>query len=160
MAKSIKVNLGTIMVCCSVLFGLAAFFMMFAPAVSGEGKIIGTAPVYSGAQVIFGYSENDTAILNFNFLAFLGLFLLPLGGVICACASLFTGNKALSYVAAVVFVVGAVLAFFTVASFKSGVASGTFYDLYNWKLAVGPILSGIFGAVAGCLIAGKEILKK
>ena len=159
MAKKCKITLGTIITCSAIALGLAAFFMMFATAVSGTGKLIGTTPSYKGTEVIFGYKEGDTVLLNFNFIAFLGLFILPLASVCLACASLLTGKKVLSYVSAALFIVGAILAFLTVAIFKSGVASGTLYDAYEWKLAAGPILSAIFGIVAGAGLATKELLK-
>ena len=159
MAKKFKFSVGKLVVCLAAALGVAAFFMMFAPAVKGSGKIIGTEPNFSGFQVVFGYSENDTAILSFNFLAFLGLFVLPIAGVVCACFAFFSGKQTFAYVSAVLFIVGAVLAFLTVATFKSGVVMGSYYDLYNWGLGVGAILSGVFGALAGCILVVKELLK-
>ncbi len=154
-----KVNLGKVILCLAAVFGLAAICMVFVPAVKGTGKLIGTEPVFSGTQVVFGYKDGDTQILNFNFLAFLGLFVLPIAATALTVASFLNGNKTFSFVAAALFLVSAILAFLTVASFKSGVVSGTYYDLYTWKLAIGAILSGVFSVVACCALAVKEFMK-
>ena len=159
MAKKFKLTAGTLLVCLAAVLGLAAFFMMFAPAVTGTGKTFGTQPVYSGTQVIFGYKSEDTQILNFNFLAFLGLFMLPLLGVCLTCLSVLKTNKIFEYVAAVLFVLGGILAFLTVSSFKSGVVDTLLYDIWTWKLGIGAVLSGVFGVLAGCAICLKQLLK-
>ena len=157
MSKKIKIDLGNLFLCFAVIFGLLAFFMIFTAAVKGTGKIIGTEPIYSGTQVVFGYKEGDTTVLTFNFTAFLGLFFLPISAVAFTILSFLQSKKLFSAIAATCFLIGGVIAFFTVASFKAGVASGTYFDLYEWKIGVGAVLSGVFSIIACLNVAVKEI---
>ena len=153
-------TLGNILVCIAAAFGLVAFFMFFASAISGSGNLLGSQVSYSGAQVAFGYSDGDNKILAFNFFAFLGLFLLPLAGVALTVLFFILRKNLYVYIALGCFALAAILAFLTCVFFKMSVVNGTYYDLYTWKLATGTILAGIFNIIACGSLAVKLFLKK
>lgn len=161
MAKKFKFTLGTCLVCVAAVLGLVAFFMFLLPAVNGKGAL--TTDTFKGTEVIFGRKDGDgNAVINFNFLPFLGMFVLPLAGVVLTVLGFFMDNKLFNLIAAVVFVVGGVIAFLTSAVFASALVGSykTLYSQYTWSLAVGPILSGIFGILSGACLIVKEVLKK
>lgn len=170
MAKKFKFTLGTCLVCVAAVLGLVAFFMFLLPAVTGtvSGFGVSSTKTFKGTQVVFGYKDGNDQILNFGFIPFLGLFLLPLAGVVLTVLGFFMDNKLFNLIAAVVFVVGGVLAFLAATGISGGSAfadstpASVIKATYDgtWKLAAGPILSGIFGILSGACLIVKEVLKK
>lgn len=157
---SFELTLGNILLCVAAVVGLVAFFMCFVSAISGTGNLLGGQVNYSGTQVAFGYKDGDTEILAFNFFAFLGLFILPLAGVALTVLFFFFKKNLFIYIALACFALAAILAFLADVFFKMGVINGTYYDLYTWKLATGPILAGIFNIIACGSLTVKLFLKK
>ena len=70
----------------ALIFGIAAFCMMFLPAITFTAGNT-TSDGYTGAQLAFGHKETylgqEVTVLNFNFVALLA-FLLPLAGGVIA----------------------------------------------------------------------------
>ena len=155
MAKKSKLNYyipGAI----ALLFGIAAFCMMFLDAVTYVGKIGGSSFSITGMDLAFGSKNTDfpgvtIELLQFNIMVTLA-FVLPLvGGII----SLISGKSfIIKIIATACFVVGAVFLFsttgFTAISLGSDVKDGVLL-LFNEKLAIGAILVGIF-AIIGAVV--------
>lgn len=135
------------------VLGIAAFCMMFLQAIS-YGEIGGESIGYTGAQLAFGYKQDlvvtDVTVWSFNIMIFLG-FLLPLAGGIL---SLITGNGLLTkIITTACFVVGAVFLFSLTAylGIGEGDSLGSIIGNNGAKLAIGPILGGVF-AVLGAVV--------
>ena len=149
----------------ALIFGIAAFCMMFLTAVSysRDGVLVDTSYSYTGAQLAFGYTESigegafevSTTILNFNFMAFIA-FLLPLvGGIL---AVLFQNGLVTKIVTCACFVVGAVFLFSMVGFATIGMEEfqQAVVEELSASLGVGPIVGAILAILGGvvCLFKG------
>ena len=149
----------------ALVFGIAAFCMMFLEAVKYTADLLITETSYSytGMQIAFGYKETmgsgalsvETTILNFNFLALLAVRPPELGGVL----ALVCKNGLLTkLVTAACFVAGAVLIFSIVGYAGMGMsdAQKALVENLTPTLCAGPIVGGILSALGAfvCLFKG------
>ena len=145
----------------ALLFGILAFCMMFLDAVTYTGKAFGTQVSLTGSLLAFGGEvkiEDFGSLafpiknLSFNIMVTLAFFLPLIGGVL---ALLFKNGLITKIVTTACFVVGAVFMFSTTGfvsiGMEEGVASTIAEEGYAVKLAVGPILGGIF-AILGAVV--------
>ena len=145
----------------ALVFGIAAFCMMFLTAVTYSANLLVTDVSYSytGMQLAFGYTETvgegsiletTTTILNFNFMAFLA-FLLPIvGGIL---ALLFQNGLITKIVTTACFVVGAVFLFSMVGFATIGMAEfqQNVVAEMTASLGIGPIIGAIL-AILGAIV--------
>lgn len=162
----------------ALVLGIAAFCMMFLPAVNFTAAGT-TTEGWTGAQIAFGYKEDvpligEVTILNFNFTALLA-FALPLVGGILA---LFFKNGLIGkIVTTALFVIGAVLLFSFVAYSGAGRVSleegnileqavnsflSALYDGIDStkSLAAGPIVGGILAVIGAAVCFFKGTIAK
>ena len=149
----------------ALVFGIAAFCMMFLEAVKYTADLLITETSYSytGMQIAFGYKETmgsgalsvETTILNFNFLALLAFLLPVIGGVL---ALVFKNGLITKIVTTACFVAGAVLIFSIVGYAGMGMsdAQKALVENLTPTLCAGPIVGGILSALGGavCLFKG------
>ena len=153
----------------ALIFGIAAFCMMFLTAVSysNGGTIADVSYSYTGAQLAFGYTktigegafEVSTTILNFNFMAFIA-FLLPLvGGIL---ALLFQNGLVTKIVTCACFVVGAVFLFSMVGFATIGMEEfqQAVVEELSASLGVGPIIGAILAILGGVVCFFKGSIAK
>lgn len=149
----------------ALVFGIAAFCMMFLEAVKYTADLLITETSYSytGMQIAFGYKETmgsgalsvETTILNFNFLALLAFLLPVIGGVL---ALVFKNGLITKIVTTACFVAGAVLIFSIVGYAGMGMsdAQKALVENLTPTLCAGPIVGGILSVLGGavCLFKG------
>lgn len=149
----------------ALVFGIAAFCMMFLEAVKYTADLLITETSYSytGMQIAFGYKETmgsgalsvQTTILNFNFLALLAFLLPVIGGVL---ALVFKNGLITKIVTTACFVAGAVLIFSIVGYAGMGMsdAQKALVENLTPTLCAGPIVGGILSALGAfvCLFKG------
>ncbi len=149
----------------ALVFGIAAFCMMFLEAVKYTADLLITETSYSytGMQIAFGYKETmgsgalsvQTTILNFNFLALLAFLLPVIGGVL---ALVFKNGLITKIVTTACFVAGAVLIFSIVGYAGMGMSDSqkTLVENLAPTLCAGPIVGGILSALGAfvCLFKG------
>lgn len=149
----------------ALVFGIAAFCMMFLEAVKYTADLLITETSYSytGMQITFGYKETmgsgalsvETTILNFNFLALLAFLLPVIGGVL---ALVFKNGLITKIVTTACFVAGAVLIFSIVGYAGMGMsdAQKALVENLTPTLCAGPIVGGILSVLGGavCLFKG------
>lgn len=149
----------------ALVFGIAAFCMMFLEAVKYTADLLITETSYSytGMQIAFGYKETmgsgalsvETTILNFNFLALLAFLLPVIGGVL---ALIFKNGLITKIVTTACFVAGAVLIFSIVGYAGMGMsdAQKALVENLTPTLCAGPIVGGILSALGAfvCLFKG------
>lgn len=149
----------------ALVFGIAAFCMMFLEAVKYTADLLITETSYSytGMQIAFGYKETmgsgalsvETTILNFNFLALLAFLLPVIGGVL---ALVFKNGLLTKIVTTACFVAGAVLIFSIVGYAGMGMsdAQKALVENLTPTLCAGPIVGGILSALGAfvCLFKG------
>lgn len=149
----------------ALVFGIAAFCMMFLEAVKYTADLLITETSYSytGMQIAFGYKETmgsgalsvQTTILNFNFLALLAFLLPVIGGVL---ALIFKNGLITKIVTTACFVAGAVLIFSIVGYAGMGMsdAQKALVENLTPTLCAGPIVGGILSALGAfvCLFKG------
>lgn len=149
----------------ALVFGIAAFCMMFLEAVKYTADLLITKTSYSytGMQIAFGYKETmgsgalsvETTILNFNFLALLAFLLPVIGGVL---ALVFKNGLLTKIVTTACFVAGAVLIFSIVGYAGMGMsdAQKALVENLTPTLCAGPIVGGILSALGAfvCLFKG------
>ncbi len=149
----------------ALLFGILAFCMMFLDAVTYTGKILGTNFSFTGSQLAFGDKIKNEAVevetLKFNIMTLLGFALPLIGGVL---ALLFKNGLITKIVTTACFVVGAVFLFSTTGFTAISLGQDTkdlIVAVYTEKLAIGPILGGIFAIIGAvvCFFKG-SIAKK
>ena len=145
----------------ALVFGIAAFCMMFLTAVtySADLGIANTSYSYTGMHLAFGYSETigegsvletTTTILTFNFMVFIA-FLLPLiGGIL---AVLFQNGLLTKIVTTACFVVGAVFLFSIVGFATIGMEEfqQALVEELSASLGVGPIIGAVL-AILGAVV--------
>ena len=152
----------------ALLFGIAAFCMMFLTAVtySNDG-LIDVSYSYTGAQLAFGYSETvgsgalevSTTLLTFNFMAFIA-FLLPLvGGIL---AVLFQNGLVTKIVTCACFAVGAAFLFSMVGFATIGMEEfqQAVVEELSASLGVGPIIGAILAILGGVVCFFKGSIAK
>ncbi len=154
----------------ATLFGVLAIVMLFLPAIGyAEDKS------FTGFQAIFGYTETTkvpvigteikTEMLAFSFMNLLPVLCVAAGVVLCLLSFVGKGNKFFAFIAAVCFIVAAVLFFLTVSFAVAGKAvtlEGTLAQSKvkeSWTLGVGPILAAIFSIFAAGSVAAPTFLK-
>ena len=149
----------------ALVFGIAAFCMMFLEAVKYTADLLITETSYSytGMQIAFGYKETmgsgalsvETTILNFNFLALLAFLLPVIGGVL---ALVFKNGLITKIVSTACFVVGAVFLFSMVGFAPIGMSEEMAAGLENVDatLGVGCIVGAVLSIIGGaiCLFKG------
>lgn len=149
----------------ALVFGTAAFCMMFLEAVKYTADLLITETSYSytGMQIAFGYKETmgsgalsvQTTILNFNFLALLAFLLPVIGGVL---ALVFKNGLITKIVTTACFVAGAVLIFSIVGYAGMGMsdAQKALVENLTPTLCAGPIVGGILSVLGAfvCLFKG------
>lgn len=149
----------------ALVFGIAAFCMMFLEAVKYTADLLITETSYSytGMQIAFGYKETmgsgalsvETTILNFNFLALLAFLLPVIGGVL---ALVFKNGLITKIVTTACFVAGAVLIFSIVGYAGMGMsdAQKALVENLTPTLCAGPIVGGILSVLGAfvCLFKG------
>ena len=149
----------------ALVFGIAAFCMMFLEAVKYTADLLITETSYSytGMQIAFGYKETmgsgalsvQTTILNFNFLALLAFLLPVIGGVL---ALVFKNGLITKIVTTACFVAGAVLIFSIVGYAGMGMsdAQKALVENLTPTLCAGPIVGGILSVLGAfvCLFKG------
>ncbi|MBO5223796.1 MAG: hypothetical protein J6C23_04720 [Clostridia bacterium] len=155
----------------AAVLGVVAIIMMFIPAVVYKA---GTEAekVYTGLQVIFGYSETTKAGMisvttNHFAFSFMNLltYVLFLGGVVVLVLNMLgKSGKFGSFIALACFVVATVFAFCTVAFSVPGVNEILGNAVNAWKvedltLSAGPIVAAIMGILASVVCAGKILFK-
>lgn len=162
----------------ALLFGIAAFCMMFLPAITFN-MADSTADGWTGAQLAFGYKESypvigEVTILNFNILVFLA-FVLPLvGGLL---ALVFKNGLITKIATTACFVVGAVLLFSIVGLSGIGrismegenllgeTVNAILNELYaaidsSKGLGIGAILGGVFAVIGAVVCFFKGTIAK
>lgn len=158
----------------ALVFGIAAFCMMFLPAITFSAGNTSTDG-WTGAQLAFGYKEDapligEVTILNFNFFAFIAFLLPIIGGLI---AVLFKNGLITKVVSVSCFAVGAVLMFSMVGISGAGrvvleegnIISSAINDFLNEfyqaidstkALGIGSIIGAVLSIIGGavCLFKG------
>ena len=128
--------------------GVVAFFMIFFDAVKFNGLIFGSS--FTGLQVALGYTVDNVKVFE----ASAGIILAYLFPLVGACAAIIgKGNKFVSFLSAVLMLVGGILAFCTIS-----LLNGSFIG--SPSLAVGSIVSGVLAIVGGVVECGSILLKK
>lgn len=141
----------------ALVFGIAAFCMMFLEGVKYSADLIiaQTSYSYTGAQLAFGYTEESVTILSFNFMAFLAFLLPVIGGLI---AVLFKNGLITKIVSTACFVVGAVFLFSMVGFATIGMSDFqlAIVEQLNPSLGVGCIVGAVLSIIGGaiCLFKG------
>lgn len=161
MAKKKKFKLSGYCDFVAMLFGVAAFCMMFLTCV----KYTDSARVkeFTGYQIVFGYSEKLIGSSSVQWLVFSFMNLLPyilvLVGIFATalCAFGKRSSGLLGIIAFAAFVVAAVF-FFLAANFVTLHEDAIFISKENFSLAVGSILSGSFSIVAALCFVAKKFL--
>lgn len=153
----------------ALVFGIAAFCMMFLEAVKYTADLLITKTSYSytGMQIAFGYKETmgsgalsvETTILNFNFLALLAFLLPVIGGVL---ALVFKNGLITKIVTTACFVAGAVLIFSIVGYAGMGMsdAQKALVENLTPTLCAGPIVGGILSALGAFVCFFKGTIAK
>ena len=152
----------------ALVLGIAAFCMMFLPAINFTSGDL-SSEGWTGAQLAFGYTEEilgeERNLLNFNIMMFLAFALPLIGGIL---AVLFQNGLLTKIVTTACFVVGAVFLFSTVGLSSIGYVSlesdsligqginAVFEMIYEAidetkTLAVGPIIGAVL-AILGAVV--------
>lgn len=141
----------------ALVFGIAAFCMMFLEGVKYSADLIiaQTSYSYTGAQLAFGYTEESATILSFNFMAFIAFLLPVIGGLI---AVLFKNGLIAKVVSVACFAAGAVLMFSMVGFATIGMSDLQISVVENLdaSLGVGCIVGAVLSIIGGaiCLFKG------
>lgn len=153
----------------ALVLGIAAFCMMFLPAViyTADFGLAETSYSYTGMQITFGYSETigsgalsaTATILSFNFLGLLAFGLPLIGGIL---ALIFKNGLIGKIVTTACFVVGAVLIFSIVGYATVGMsdAQKTIVENLNAAMGAGAIAGGIIAIVGAVVCFFKGTIAK
>ena len=140
-------------------FGLLATTMILVKAFVGEmafSEVINTRDiVISGVQASFGYAENGITAFKINYLSFIA-YLLPL--VTALALMLFNENKIFNCICIVLFLASGICAFLSILTVTNTIVK-EIYTMYDFRLAIGSILSGIFSIIASLSLVFKLIKK-
>ena len=147
-------------ICCEVVFALAAFVMLFLPAIAQKNS----DATYSGMQVTFGYSAKVGALslryFEFSFMNFL-TYIFVAASLVLAVLKLFIKDSKLITILVASLLVAAGIFFFLALAFTIvndniktviGALGGNVKDAFT--LGIGSILGGVFailGGVVACL---------
>lgn len=164
MAKKKKNNyLSTIIYASAVLLGIVAISMMFTTVAIADKALgfgLDTSDGLTGLQIAFGYSNNDKAVLNFSFVAFLPylLILLATATIIYKLVTE-SKNNLVDYLAVLLFIAGAVVAIFVPSSIVfADTIGGTALSLVEFKLSFSGVLTIITSALAGSAVMAKNFI--
>lgn len=149
----------------ALLFGIAAFCMMFLDCVSYEGKVLGSSFSFTGMELAFGSKIEgggfSVETLKFNIMTTLGFCLPLVGGLL---ALVFKNGLITKIVTTACFVVGAVFLFsttgFTAISLGGSDSKDVITALYTEKLGIGAILGGIFAVIGAVVCFFKGTIAK
>lgn len=153
----------------ALLFGVLSFCMIFLNAVTYESKISLASNAasfsFTGLELAFGSTVDAAGIsietLQFNIMTTLAFFLPLVGGVL---ALLFKNGLITKIITTACFVVGAVFLFsttgYTSISLGGTEAKDAITTLFNEKLAIGPILGGIFAVIGAVVCFFKGTIAK
>lgn len=147
-----SVSAKTILKAIAMIFALITLITMFTVQVK-----MGSDGSYKVENWTSFFGDQDT---KGAWASFVGYILVIVAGV-AGVASIFLGqNKALTLGAAALAVVGCVLIFLVkVFYFKSVQAVNPFASIEYYKLAGGPIVGGVFGALTGATLALSALVK-
>ena len=127
--------------------GVAAFFVVFADAVSYQGLILGST--FTGLQIGLGYTVNNVVVFE----ASAGVILAYLLPLLAACVLIIgKGNRILALVASALMITGGVLALCTL-NLLNGTSVGV------PALAAGSVASGVLSVAGGLVAAGSSVIK-
>ncbi len=145
----------------ALVFGIAAFCMMFLDAVkySADLLVAKTSYQYTGAQLAFGYTEGSIEILSFNFMIFISFLLPVIGGVLC----LLSGDSFILKIAATAcFVVGAAFLFAIGGYAPIGMsdAQAAIVENLDVSLCAGPIVAAILSILGAIVSFFKKTIAK
>ncbi len=153
-------------ICCEVVFAVAAFCMLFVPAVG----IKDAEETFSGMNVTFGYSEKvliaEVKVLEFSFMNLL-TYIFAVAAAVLAVLKLFVkDSKVITLVVAALLIVAGVFFFLTVqftivnsdatkvvAAFGANVKDAL-------TLGIGSILGGVFALLGGATACCEFFLAK
>lgn len=137
----------------ALVLGIAAFCMMFLPAINFTSGDL-SSEGWTGAQLAFGYTEEilgeERNLLNFNIMMFLAFALPLIGGIL---AVLFQNGLLTKIVTTACFVVGAVFLFSTVGFATIGMEEfqQALVEELSASLGVGPIIGAVL-AILGAVV--------
>ena len=153
-------------VCCEVLLALAAFIMLFLPALGLKD----TDTTYSGMQITFGYSAKVGALsvryFEFSFMNFL-TYIFAVAALVLAVLKLFIKDSKLITILVASLLVAAGIFFFLALPFTIvndniktviGAFGGNVKDAFT--LAIGSILGGVFSILGGVVACVEFIVAK
>ena len=140
-------------------FGLLATTMILVKAFVGEmafSEVINTRDIIiSGVQASFGYTENGITAFTINYLAFVA-YILPL--ITALALMLFSENKVSNLICIALFIASGICAFLSILTLPNTIVKDI-YTMYDFRLAIGSILSGIFSILASLSLVLKLIKK-
>ncbi|MBQ7712888.1 MAG: hypothetical protein IJT69_03620 [Clostridia bacterium] len=147
MKKKTKTMLSWGLTILAAACGVAAFFVVFADAVSYQGLILGST--FTGLQIGLGYTVNNVVVFE----ASAGVILAYLLPLLAACVLIIgKGNRILALVASALMITGGVLAFCTL-NLLNGTSVGV------PALAAGSVASGVLSLVGGITACGTTAVK-
>ncbi len=140
----------------SIILGLVAFFMMFAPAIVNKDV---AELSYTGTQITFGLKRTAGAlsveIYKFSFMNLLP-YILVLGGVVVTVLNIFgKASKFGAFIAIALYLVAGVFFFLALTFALPTTVSNEYF-----KLGAGPIVSGIFSILAALVSTVPFFVKK
>lgn len=163
MAKK-KFNLSTILTAVGALLGLAAFFMLFAPAIAVKDS----ETTYTGLKVTFGMKQTflgkEYTVWKFSFMNLL-TYILALAGIVLALLNAKKPGKLFALISAACFLVAGIFFFCATsfASFNEDVSSLIAWAGGNVKdsltLGAGSIVGGILSILAAICAASPFVVK-
>ncbi len=152
-------------ICCEVVLAVAAFVMLFLPAIG----IKDTDTTYTGMNVTFGYSVGSLVKVEYFGFSFMNLltYIFVIAAAVLAVLKLFMKDtKVLTLVISALLIVAGVFFFLTVSfsSPNAGLTSlakslgGNLKD--GLTLAIGSILGGVFAILGGVVACADFFLVK
>jgi len=159
--KKTKNLLGMLLPLAAAVLAVVAFCMMFVPAAQRVVKDT-VLSSYTGAQVTFGYSEKDVAILGFSFMNFVPYLLLLAGIAFSVLSLLGKLGKIAPIVAFACFLVAGILFFLApqmmvYATESKDLADGLKEGL---SLGAGAIVAGIMSILSALASAAILFVNK
>lgn len=170
-----KKTIKLLFICCEVVLAVAAFCMLFLPAVG----IKDSDTTYSGMNVTFGYSVKvllEVKVFEFSFMNLLTYILVLAAIVLIILKFVFKKRMLFNLLIALILVVAGIFFFLTkqftllnesavnVTNFASAVSQllggGSFKAMDAFYLAAGPIVSGILVIIGGLLACCEIVLVK
>ncbi|MBP5293335.1 MAG: hypothetical protein J6023_04315 [Clostridia bacterium] len=136
--------------CCAAVFGLVAFFLMFANQLYFE--LLGNKGYISFSDALFGSGNTKGAVLAFFGYLFI---LIAVGGLVVSAFAKFDKKveKIIPLAVAALFLLGALFVLLEAAVYNGA------NDISSAHLAAGPVIAGIFSILAGCGIVLTLLVK-